>query len=315
RCCFHHMQEDMEPDGGAAEDLTSATYRIMVEILNENDNSPVFAENTVQSLIISEPDAEYFRVDLPNSGEVILSKALDFETKNQLSVTIPASEMSTVEHFSTSTNVTITVQDGDDQYPQFLPCTLVFQDQTSHICTSPVYTVNITEVDGDRGLSSPVSYAILSGDDDGRFLIDNETGEGFNPMIYFTFSPASNHTGIYQVTQEGLLIARTNQLKPKQKHSLERWSIEEDQPCTSLDQPEQTEQHCEEGDAGSPPQDRRPSADSRGGGGVGDEDDDGFLGDEDADKNSEGDDELEPDEEELLRVMARCNPIFITFTK
>lgn len=29
-------------------------YRIMVEILNENDNSPVFAENTVQSLIISE---------------------------------------------------------------------------------------------------------------------------------------------------------------------------------------------------------------------------------------------------------------------
>lgn len=48
---------------------------------------------------------------------------------------------------------------------------------------------------------------------------------------------------------------------------------------------------------------------------MGDEDDDGFLGDEDADKNSEGDDELEPDEEELLRVMARCNPIFITFTK
>lgn len=45
--------------------------------------------------------------------------------------------------------------------------------------------------------------------------------QGFNPMIYFTFSPASNHTGIYQVTQEGLLIARTNQLKAKDKHSLE----------------------------------------------------------------------------------------------
>ncbi len=48
---------------------------------------------------------------------------------------------------------------------------------------------------------------------------------------------------------------------------------------------------------------------------MGDADDDGFLGDEDADKNSEGEDELEPDEEELLRVMARCNPIFITFSK
>lgn len=48
---------------------------------------------------------------------------------------------------------------------------------------------------------------------------------------------------------------------------------------------------------------------------MGDGDDDGFLGDEDADKNSEGEDELESDEEELLRVIARCNPIFITFTK
>lgn len=51
--------------------------------------------------------------------------------------------------------------------------------------------------------------------------------QGFNPMIHFTFSPTSNHTDIYQVTQEGLLIASTNELKPKQKHflkvSLSHW--------------------------------------------------------------------------------------------
>lgn len=155
----------------------------MVEILNENDNTPVFAEDTVQSLIMSEvwhfhkhmytnlcktrkikalkcfsacrptcvfsswlqwilwsslsgpqtqittrsftpltrhqwvllfytpkkgkthnhciivdvsvcvlqPDAEYFKVELPNSGEVILSKPLDYETKTLLTVTIHAS--------------------------------------------------------------------------------------------------------------------------------------------------------------------------------------------------------------------------------
>lgn len=45
--------------------------------------------------------------------------------------------------------------------------------------------------------------------------------QGFNPMIHFTFSPTSNHTEIYQITQEGLLIARTNQLRPKQIHFLE----------------------------------------------------------------------------------------------
>ncbi|XP_042267952.1 cadherin-related family member 5 isoform X1 [Thunnus maccoyii] len=343
------------------EDTLQSVYRIMVEILNENDNSPVFAEDTVQSLIISEltpvntlvftvhatdadndkiiysidqtsPDAEYFKVDLPNSGEVILSKPLDYETKILLTVTIHASEMSTAERFNTSTTITITVLDGDDQYPQFLPCTLLFQDEANRICTSPVYTVNVTEgeedivldfspgpihaVDGDRGLSSSLSYAILSGDDDGRFLMDTVTGEvrmtqavrdrlttpalhlqimayqdddprkyslatvlvrvmavnqfypqfdraeyngfvtadkspaslvntygskalmlhvqdqdfnnGFNPMIYFTFSPKSNHTDIYQVTQEGLLIARTNELKPKQKHFLEIMAIDQE---------------------------------------------------------------------------------------
>ncbi|XP_068459926.1 cadherin-related family member 5 [Clinocottus analis] len=336
------------------DDALQSVYRIMVEILNENDNSPVFPEDMIHSLTISEltpvntvvftvqatdadndkiiysidptsPDAEYFKVELPNSGEVILSKPLDYETKTLLTVTIHAYEMSTAEHFNTSTNITINILDGDDQYPQFMPCQMLFQDGTSRICTSPVYTVNVTEgeedvvldfspgpihaVDGDRGIRSPLSYAILSGNDDGRFLMDRATGEvklicviedrlttpelhlqvmayqdddprkysvasvlvrvlavnqfhpefneaeyqgfvtvgksaaslvntygskalmlyvqdqdfnhGFNPMIHFTFSPTSNHTEIYQITQEGLLIARTDQLEPKQKYILE----------------------------------------------------------------------------------------------
>ncbi|KAF3854748.1 hypothetical protein F7725_022803 [Dissostichus mawsoni] len=360
------------------DDTLQSVYRIVVEILNENDNTPEFTEDTVTSLTISEltpvntvvftvkasdadndkiiysidqasPDAEYFKIDLPNSGEVILSKPLDYETKTQLTVTIHASEMDTAEHFNTSTTLTIIVQDGDDQYPEFLPCRLLFQDETSRICTSPVYTVNVTEgeedvvlefspgpihaVDGDRGLSSPLSYVILSGDEDGRFLMDRDTGEvklmrgvkdrlttpelhlqvmvrltysvnsltalflfclfvlsqayqdddprnfggilavnqfhpefdmaeykgfvtatkspaslvntygskalmlhvqdkdfnnGFNPKIHFTISPTSNHTDIFQITHEGLLIARTNQLKPKQKHFVKVAAVDQE---------------------------------------------------------------------------------------
>lgn len=144
-------------------------------------------------MCVLQSDAEYFKIDLPNSGEVILSKPLDYETKTQLTVTIHASvsyvpfcfwhlsirfhhpshfhghfpvnrwwmiwcnvhlrhinswwsqEMSTAERFNTSTTITITILDGDDQYPQFLPCTLLYQDDTSRVCTSPVYTVNVTE--------------------------------------------------------------------------------------------------------------------------------------------------------------------------
>lgn len=53
--------------------------------------------------------------------------------------------MNTEEHFNTSTNVSIIVLDGDDQYPQFLPCMLLFEDETRRICTSPIYMVNVTE--------------------------------------------------------------------------------------------------------------------------------------------------------------------------
>ncbi|KAM7396630.1 hypothetical protein PAMP_019662 [Pampus punctatissimus] len=275
------------------EDTLQSAYRIMVEILNENDNSPVFAKNTVQSFFISElipvnsliftvqatdadndkiiysidqasPDAEYFKVNLPNSGDVILSKALDYETKTLLTITIHASEMSTTEHFNTSTNITITILDGDDQYPQFLPCTLLFQDETSHICTSPVYTVNITEGEEAYQDDDPRKYTIatvlvrvlavnqfypqfdmaeyngfitagrspasLVNTYGSKALMlhvqDQDFNNGFNPMIYFTFSPTSNHTDIYHITQEGLLIAKTNEFKPKQKHFLEIMAID-----------------------------------------------------------------------------------------
>ena len=39
-------------------------------------------------------------------------------------------------------------------------------------------------------------------------------------MIQFTFSPASNQTALYQITQEGLVIAKPNQLSSKQRHRL-----------------------------------------------------------------------------------------------
>lgn len=92
-------------------------------------------------------------------------------------------------------------------------------------------------------------------------------------------------------------------------------STEVYQPSTSLDEIE-SERLDGTADSSSHPEERRASTNSgntQDDRRVGEDDDDGFLGDEDADKNSEG--ELESDEEELLRVMARCNPIFITFSK
>ncbi|KAG5267210.1 hypothetical protein AALO_G00219210 [Alosa alosa] len=204
------------------DDIVQSEYRIMVEILNENDNKPRFVEKTIQPLYITEltavnseafavkakdadgdtilyildrtsPDADYFRIDLPNSGKVILDKPLDFETKTQLEVVIYAVEMNTREKYNTTATLIVNVLDGDDQYPVFLPCTPISRHQDDLICTNPLYTVNITEKeqdsvlhfapgpiraeDGDKDIRALIAYSLLSGDDHGRFIIDNATGQ------------------------------------------------------------------------------------------------------------------------------------------
>ncbi|KAJ6651525.1 hypothetical protein lerEdw1_020860 [Lerista edwardsae] len=196
-------------------------YRIIVQVMNENDNKPLFQEGTVLTQNISElapvhsvvfstqaedgdgdalfyvidstsADARYFRIDLPNSGKIVLAKALDFETKRHLEFVVHAVEMNTKERYNSSARIHVSVMDGDDQYPQFLPCNFLSHDGVS-ICVSPIYTTNITEgevkagplhflpgavhaEDGDRELKAAIAYSLLSETDHGYFHMDNITG-------------------------------------------------------------------------------------------------------------------------------------------
>ncbi|XP_063074196.1 cadherin-related family member 5 [Engraulis encrasicolus] len=335
------------------DDIVQSQYRIMVEILNDNDNKPRFVERTIQPLYMSElitvnseafavkakdadgdtilyvldhmsPDASYFRIDFPNSGKVTLDKPLDYETKTQLEVVIYAVEMNTKEKFNTTATIIVNVVDGDDMYPQFLPCTLISPGQDGTICTNPLYTVNITEMeegsvlhfspgpvyaeDGDKGIQAPLTYTLLSGDDEGRFIISSDSGEitltrrvknrlltptytmrimaaqkddpkkytvamalvqvqavnhfpphfnkttykgfvlensspaalvstygndvlvvqaidrdfrdGVNPRVTYSLQPKSSGTDLYHITQEGIIIAKTDLLQPYSRHIL-----------------------------------------------------------------------------------------------
>ncbi|KAL2093537.1 hypothetical protein ACEWY4_010849 [Coilia grayii] len=203
-------------------DTLQSEYGLVVEVLNENDNEPVFLWNTTQAQNISEltavntvifalqaldgdgdtiiyeiddssPDAEHFRIDLPNSGQVLLNKPLDYESQMELRLRVYAVEMNTKEQLNATATLVVYVQDGDDHYPQFLPCTVLPLSGGTHVCANPVYITNITErdqdivldfypgpvnaVDGDKALNTPLIYSILSGADDGRFLINGTTGE------------------------------------------------------------------------------------------------------------------------------------------
>ncbi|KAM9635115.1 cadherin-related family member 5-like [Morphnus guianensis] len=341
-------------------------YRIIVQVLNENDNRPHFQGATVLTHNVSElaavhsvvfstqaedadgdtlmyvidtasPDARFFRIDLPNSGKVVLARALDFESRQHLEVVVTAVEMNTKERFNASARVRVNVLDGDDQYPQFLPCT----PRTHHgltICTSPIYTANVTEgqlqggplsfspgsvyaEDGDRGLRAAITYSLLAGRESGRFHIDNMTGaitllravessrstpaislsvmasqvndankyavtqavvrvlaanrhpprfahptyrafvpagareaallltfgghvlalrahdpdfpEGVNPQVRYSLRPGANHSQLFQVMPNGLLVARADRLRPAQTYRLQVLARDEESGETS----------------------------------------------------------------------------------
>ncbi|XP_056425296.1 cadherin-related family member 5-like isoform X2 [Hyla sarda] len=196
-------------------------YRIIVQVLNENDNKPRFLEESVAVQNISElaevdsvvftakamdldgdtlmyvidrtlGDFKYFHMDHPNNGKVLLSRSLDYEIVQELEVIIHAVEMTTRERQRTTARVRVIVLDGDDQYPQFLPCHYMFHDGLK-VCVSPTYLVNITAgkeqtgqlvftpgpifaEDGDKGIMTPISYSLLSGPGSELFQIDNITG-------------------------------------------------------------------------------------------------------------------------------------------
>ncbi|XP_063183522.1 cadherin-related family member 5-like [Chroicocephalus ridibundus] len=350
----------------AEDGFSPVEYRIIVQVLNENDNRPHFQGATVLTHNVSElaavhsvvfsaqaedadgdtlmyvidtasPDARFFRIDLPNSGKVVLARALDFESRQQLEVVVTAVEMNTKERFNASARVRVNVLDGDDQYPQFLPCT----PRTHHgltVCTSPVYTANVTEgqlqggplsfspgsvyaEDGDRGLRAAITYSLLAGRESGRFHIDNMTGaitllravessrstpaislsvmasqvndankyavtqavvrvlaanrhpprfahptyrafvpaapreaallltfgghvlalrahdpdfpEGVNPQVRYSLRPTANHSQLFQVMPNGLLVARADRLRPTQTYRLQVVARDEESGETS----------------------------------------------------------------------------------
>ncbi|XP_041444370.1 protocadherin-15-like isoform X1 [Xenopus laevis] len=336
------------------EGFPAVHYRIIVQVLNQNDNIPTFLEESVAAQNISEltevdsvvftaqamdldgdilmyvidqttGDFKYFHMDLPSNGKVLLSRPLDYESKQELEVVIHAVEISTRERYGTSARVRITVLDGDDQYPYFLPCIYMPHDGLN-VCVSPTYRANITvgmeqtvplvfspgpiiAEDGDRGILAPIVYSFLSGSDSEMFHIDNVTGSislthpveissslsilvlkvmasqvgdprkyaiaeveirvmatnhhapffgsteyqafvqedpspaalvrtysgkllsllpsdgdfhnGTNPHIRLSLNSLSNNSQLFQITQSGLLIARTNQLQPTKRYLLQ----------------------------------------------------------------------------------------------
>ncbi|KPI92843.1 Cadherin-related tumor suppressor [Papilio xuthus] len=191
-------------DSGQAIRLSSTTT-IHVDVLDENDNAPIFSQtqmkvsvletepinkkiiqfhandadlginNEIQFSITSGNRKEAFFID-SYSGELFLHKHLDYEDLTSYVLNITATDNGSPS-LSSSIPFTVNVIDANDNAPVFTNTAIVRQIREGIPIHTPIVTV--TAEDPDSGLNGKVYYSITHQDpNDGRrhFAINNITG-------------------------------------------------------------------------------------------------------------------------------------------
>ena len=135
----------------------------------------------------------------PNTGEVIVTRLLDYETVQSYSLTVVARDSPTGgdNPRSSTVQMQVLVQDANDNRPSF---------------TSYVYYVRVGEErrvndeitqlqcnDSDSGLNGEVTYSIVSGNQEGKFQINTASGQ---VSLADTLDYDNNNTQFYNLTIE-----------------------------------------------------------------------------------------------------------------
>ncbi len=118
-------------------------------------------------------DSGYFSLD-EFSGILRLERPLTPDTPPTFELKVKATDRGLPRHLYSVATVTVDVVSLDDYQPVFLSSEYTAQLPESLVVGSEVVSVSALTRDG--GGPDPVSYRIMSGNEDGRFLLDSRTG-------------------------------------------------------------------------------------------------------------------------------------------
>ncbi|RZC34665.1 Cadherin domain containing protein [Asbolus verrucosus] len=219
-------------DAGLSKQLSSTTT-VVVEVMDENDNSPEFTQTDSKiSVIETTPvnteliqfrasDADLgmnsevvfsisagnrkdtFHVD-PATGMLYLHKPLDYEELSTYQLNITASDNGN-PRLSTTILFAIAVEDANDNPPSFPSTAIVRQIREGISVHTPIVTV--TADDPDYGLNGKVTYSISQQEPD-----DNNRHFGINPIsgVIHTLLPIDRET----IDTFRLTVVATDQAQP-----------------------------------------------------------------------------------------------------
>ncbi|XP_033119933.1 protocadherin-23-like isoform X2 [Anneissia japonica] len=182
----------------------STTAYANINVVDENDNAPVFASNpigfgveenipadrTVWTFSATDADSaengviryriattqSQFRIGA-ESGELITISTIDRESylQSRITLVVVAEDQAVdpADRLMTSVTVQIVIEDKNDNRPVFTsrPQTFAMEDEPIGY---PV--IHVVAIDNDLGENARVVYQITSGNEDGKFLLDAITG-------------------------------------------------------------------------------------------------------------------------------------------
>ncbi|KAG1676563.1 Protein dachsous [Nymphon striatum] len=183
----------------------SNIINIKVSIEDVNDNAPTFlldpilfsvSENTkvgaqVWQLNASDPDGgkngqvtytlveqspvKAFKVDSSN-GSVILTEPLDYEVYPEYTLVMMATDMAESESEKLSTSVTtkVIIEDANDNAPKFVSSSRLIIMENEPVGDEILHVIAVDRDSRDNGR---VTYKITSGNDEGKFDLDYDTGK------------------------------------------------------------------------------------------------------------------------------------------
>jgi len=182
---------------------SSSMATLEIKLLDSNDNQPIpsesshdisLAEDTLVGSVVlvltssdsdSGPNAEltYFIVCCSdvfsvvtegNSGSLIIASSLDYETDSvhQLEIIVSDNGRPSME---SSISVSVNVSDVNDNPPQFIQS--IYSTSVPENTSSVAELIQVSATDVDTGLGGMINrYAILAGNEDGHFTINETTG-------------------------------------------------------------------------------------------------------------------------------------------
>ncbi|KAM7418177.1 hypothetical protein PAMA_017701 [Pampus argenteus] len=149
----------------------NTTVRTPIAVIYAKDPDTGINSEVKYSLLAG--DSGYFSLD-EFSGILRLERPLNPDTPPTFELKVKATDRGLPRHLYSVATVTVDVVSLDDYQPVFLSSEYTAQVPESLVVGSEVLSVSALTRDG--GGPDPVFYRIISGNDDGRFLLDSQAG-------------------------------------------------------------------------------------------------------------------------------------------